>query len=102
MPTVSVIVPVYNTSEFLERCCSSLKAQTFEDWEAIFVDDGSRDSTWECLRTLHARHPEVRALRLSHNSGQQAATLAGMETCVDEADAVISMDVDLQLSLIHI
>ncbi len=96
---IYIILPCYNEELVVEESCRILLDYLHslpEDIRLLFVDDGSRDSTWECLRTLHARHPEVRALRLSHNSGQQAATLAGMETCVDEADAVISMDVDLQ------
>ncbi len=76
---IYIILPCYNEELVVEESCRILLDYLHslpEDIRLLFVDDGSRDSTWECLRTLHARHPEVRALRLSHNSGQQAATLA--------------------------
>lgn len=44
MPEISVIIPVYNVESFLPRCLDSLKAQTFSDWEAICIDDGSKDA----------------------------------------------------------
>ncbi len=62
----------------------------------LYVDDGSYDGTWDCIAEMCRTYPQVRGLRLSHNVGQQAATLAGIEACVDAAEAVISMDVDLQ------
>ena len=45
MPKISVIVPVYNVRDYLEKCVSGVRAQTFGDWEAICVDDGSTDSS---------------------------------------------------------
>ena len=48
-PAISVITPVYKVEAFLERCLRSLQAQTFQDWEAILVDDGSPDRCPEIL-----------------------------------------------------
>ena len=45
MPMISVIVPVYNVEQYLERCVRSICAQTFKDLEIILVDDGSKDSS---------------------------------------------------------
>ncbi|MEG0011038.1 MAG: glycosyltransferase, partial [Muribaculaceae bacterium] len=45
MPTVSVIVPIYNTERFLNRCVDSILAQTFKDIEIILVNDGSKDNS---------------------------------------------------------
>ena len=78
MPTVSVIVPVYNTSEFLERCCSSLKAQTFEDWEAIFVDDGSRDKSPAMVDDFAKRDSRIKVVHQA-NGGLSAARNSGLE-----------------------
>ena len=45
MATVTVVVPVYNMPQYLPRCFESIRAQSFSDWEAILVDDGSTDSS---------------------------------------------------------
>ena len=63
---IYIILPCYNEELVVEESCRILLDYLHslpEDIRLLFVDDGSRDSTWECLRTLHARHPEVRALR---------------------------------------
>ena len=54
MPRVSVVVPVYNVEEYLEECLDSLLAQTFEDFEAILVDDGSTDRSAAIAAALRA------------------------------------------------
>ena len=96
---IYIVLPCYNEELVVgasARILLDYVATLPYDIRLLFVDDGSSDSTWECLKVLHSLHPEVRALRLSHNCGQQVATLAGIKACVDEAAAVISMDVDLQ------
>lgn len=45
MPTISIIIPIYNSEKYLRRCLDSIKAQTFKDFEAILIDDGSTDSS---------------------------------------------------------
>ena len=50
MPKVSIIVPVYNTSQYLEKCLSSLINQTLKDIEIICIDDGSEDDNKKCQR----------------------------------------------------
>ena len=54
VPRVSVVVPVYNVEEFLETCLDSLLAQTYTDFEAILVDDGSTDRSAEIARRYAA------------------------------------------------
>ena len=44
-PTISVIVPVYNTEKYLRRCIDSVLAQTYQDFELLLIDDGSKDSS---------------------------------------------------------
>lgn len=96
---IYIILPCYNeelvVAESARLLLGYLDTLSFE-CRLLFVDDGSTDATWKCISELHGRCSRVKGLRLSHNVGQQAATLAGLEACVGEADAMISMDVDLQ------
>ena len=62
----------------------------------LFVDDGSKDSTWEKISSLHQENPLFSGLKLSHNRGHQNALIAGLMTAREPADIVISMDADLQ------
>lgn len=63
----------------------------------VFVNDGSKDSTWEIIKKLHADAPEYfSGIDLAHNSGHQNAVLAGLMSVKDICDAAISMDADLQ------
>jgi len=72
-PLVSVIVPVYNRAALLPRLIESLKAQTFDRLEMVFVDDGSDDGSLEIMR----QHDEIRALH-QDNRGPAAARNAGL------------------------
>jgi glycosyltransferase involved in cell wall biosynthesis len=63
----------------------------------VFVNDGSKDSTWDIIKKLHADAPEYfSGIDLAHNSGHQNAVLAGLMSVKDICDAAISMDADLQ------
>ena len=64
----------------------------------LFVNDGSRDATWDIIAALHAADKRVRGLNLARNVGHQAAIMAGMMTAKDWADAVITIDADLEPS----
>jgi glycosyltransferase involved in cell wall biosynthesis len=94
-PEVSVVVPAFNEAAgiaaFLEQlfgvlreCCAS-----FEVW---VVDDGSRDATWECLRTEIARYPQLHGLRFTRNFGKEAAILAGLRQAHGQAVVIIDAD----------
>ncbi len=72
MPSVSVIVPVYNTEKYLPRCLESLVEQTLEDIEIICVDDGSSDSSPVILDDYASRFPKVRAIH-TENRGVSSA-----------------------------
>lgn len=90
---ISVIVPSYNEEDNVKVCAEALKEVLCgEDFEIIFVDDGSSDKTWE--RISEASGENVRGLRLSRNFGKEAAIRAGLEEARGEAAAVI--DCDLQ------
>jgi dolichol-phosphate mannosyltransferase len=98
LPVLSVVVPAFNEAEnvaLLYRLVSEvLQGCIPQQWELIFIDDGSRDATWSAISQLAAETPNVRGIRLSRNFGHQYALLAGMEMA--DGQAVIMMDCDLQ------
>lgn len=57
--TVSIIVTIYNTIQYLERCVHSIMSQTFDDYEVLFVDDASTDSSKKLLRTILSEYPSM-------------------------------------------
>lgn len=77
VPAVSVLMPTFNQSAFLSRALQSLMAQTFGDWEAVIVDDGSTDATSALLDTID--DPRVSCLRLTRNGGLGAALNHALE-----------------------
>ena len=74
----SIIVPVYNVAPYLRECLDSLMAQTFADWEAICVDDGSTDGSAAILDDYATRDSRIMVLR-QENSGVSAARNRGLE-----------------------
>ncbi len=100
-----IVVPCYNESEVIFETAKRLeeKFQNLQDKkyisntsEIIFVDDGSRDDTWEKIQQLNTKNKIFTGVKLSRNRGHQNALLAGLETAKGNCDAVISMDADLQ------
>ena len=72
------------------------KGKIDEGSRIVFVNDGSKDRTWELISELHKQDPVFSGINLSRNRGHQNALLAGLMTVKDHADMVISMDADLQ------
>ncbi len=104
-PTLYLAVPCFNEQEVLQETANRLQeklgemmvAGTISDHSRIlFIDDGSKDATWEIIDSLHKSNSLVCGLKLSHNQGHQNALLAGLMTAKEYADCVISMDADLQ------
>ncbi len=97
MPELSVVAPAYNEAElieaFVQRTHAALKS-TGKSFEIIVVDDGSHDTTFLKLAELREQFPELKAIRLSRNFGQEAAVHAGL--CHATGQAVIVCDADLQ------
>ena len=100
-----LVIPCYNEEEVLPETSKRLKEKITSLAEAgkidmasriVFVNDGSRDKTWEIIRSLHEQDPVFSGINLSRNRGHQNALLAGLMTVKDHADMVISMDADLQ------
>lgn len=104
--TLYIVVPCYKeeavlpeTSKRLRAKVESLQAQgkISDKSRVMFVNDGSKDRTWEIISDLHKETPQVfSGVNLSRNRGHQNALLAGLMTAVNYADMVISMDADLQ------
>jgi len=100
-----LVIPCYNEEEVLPETSSRLKdklssliekGKIASDSRIVFVNDGSRDRTWEIIKELHDTDVLFSGINLSRNRGHQNALLAGLMTVKDHADMVISMDADLQ------
>lgn len=95
---VSIVIPVFNSSvldELADRIDRVFQAAPGHEYEIVFVDDASPNSSvWPTLERLAATRPNVQAIQLSRNFGQQPATLCGLHACA--GDVVITMDDDLQ------
>jgi glycosyltransferase involved in cell wall biosynthesis len=94
---LSVVVPCMNEEEGLgetNRRLSAVLEQAAVNFEIIYIDDGSTDSTLDVLRDLQAHDTRVRLIRLSRNFGHQIAITAGLEHA--SGDAVVIIDADLQ------
>lgn len=100
-----IVVPCYNEEEVLPETTHRLKekmtalmaeGKIAENSRVLFVNDGSKDRTWELLQEYHRVDKLFSCLTLSRNRGHQNALLAGLMTAKDKADMVISMDADLQ------
>ncbi len=97
MPSVDIIVPVYNEQDVLPLFHQRIKdvMQTCDvDWKVIFVDDGSSDDSLETMQSLHETDPKFGYLSLSRNFGKEYALTAGLDHA--SADAAVVIDVDLQ------
>lgn len=66
METISVIIPVYNRADVLERCVNSVLAQSYTDFEIILVDDGSTDGSQQLCFKLASQDKRIRAAHIRH------------------------------------
>ncbi|MBQ7885762.1 MAG: glycosyltransferase [Clostridia bacterium] len=83
-PKVSVIIPVYNCEKFLPQCIDSLRVQTLEEIELIFVCDASPDNSLSILREYEAQDSRIRVIAFEENRGVSAARNAGIELASGE------------------
>lgn len=100
-----IVVPCYNEQDVLPETARRLRRKLEELIEAgrisacsrvLFVNDGSKDKTWELIVQLHEECPLFSGVDLSRNRGHQNALLAGLMTAKDRCDMAVSMDADLQ------
>lgn len=97
-PALSVVVPCYNEeaviAETHRRLAAACRAAVGEDFELLYVNDGSKDGTWRLLSDLVAADHQVRAIDLSRNFGHQLAVSAGLSQA--RGQRVLMIDADLQ------
>ncbi|NLS29337.1 putative glycosyltransferase [Sphingomonas sp. S2M10] len=97
-PQLSVVVPCYNEEACLDmlhgRVSAAARAAVGDSYEIVFVNDGSRDRSWEVMQRLSAADPHLVAINLSRNHGHQLALTAGLDLCAGEQ--ILIIDADLQ------
>lgn len=100
-----VVLPCYNEEEVLGETSKRLlelygkmisEGTVSPESKIVFVDDGSRDRTWEIISGLCEQNDIYRGVKLAHNAGHQNALLGGLMTVKDECDCAVSIDADLQ------
>ena len=105
MEKLYVVIPCYNEKEVLEETRRRLKEKLFslinnkkisKESKVIFVNDGSKDKTWDLICSFHVKDKLFGGINLSRNRGHQNALVAGLLTVRDNCDISISMDADLQ------
>ena len=104
MPTVWLVIPCYNeelvlpiTIPIITRKMNEIKEKNLvSDYRIAFVDDGSKDSTWEIISNFCCKDNCYLGIKLSRNKGHQNALIAGMMYAKDKCDCVITLDADLQ------
>lgn len=104
-PCLTIVVPCYNEEEVFKETSKQLTTvlnDLIKDSlishksKLLFVDDGSRDRTWEFIQEESKENPYVTGLKLAKNVGHQNALIAGLETASKQSDCVVSIDADLQ------
>ncbi len=100
-----LVIPCYNEEAVLHETAKQLlvkmnsmfdRGMISRESKIMFVNDGSRDRTWEIIKELHESNPIYSGVKLSRNKGHQNALLAGLMTAKEKADMAISLDADLQ------
>ncbi len=94
---ISVVIPLYNEEESLPELHEWIKRVMDENqfsYELIFIDDGSKDKSWQIIENLQDNYAEVRGIKFRRNYGKSAALFCGFEEA--QGDVVITMDADLQ------
>ena len=107
--TLYMVIPCYNEEAVLHETAARLqekytdlreKGMISAESRIVFVNDGSKDSTWQIISELHEAEPDFfSGINLAHNAGHQNAVLAGLMTVKDQCDMAISMDADLQYDI---
>lgn len=97
-PLISVVIPTYNEEDSLVELSNSLERvlnrETKNNYEVLFIDDGSTDSTFSVMREINKKNPKFRAIRFRRNYGKSAALSVGFKAA--KGAVIITMDADLQ------
>ena len=94
---ISVVIPLLNEEESIKELylwiAKVMQANSFS-YEVIFIDDGSTDTSWSIIDSLHKQHPQIKAIQFLRNFGKSQALHAGF--AMAQGDVIITMDADLQ------
>jgi len=94
---ISVVIPLLNEEESIKELylwiAKVMQTNSFT-YEVIFIDDGSTDTSWSIIDSLHKQHPQIKAIQFLRNFGKSQALHAGF--AIAQGDVVITMDADLQ------
>lgn len=105
MKLVSIVVPVYHSAkslpELMERMSALADRERDNEFEFVFVDDGSGDDSFDVLQDLMSKDARVRIVKLSRNFGSNPAIMAGLASAAGDAVAVIAADLQDSPELIH-
>lgn len=96
-PALTIVIPAYNEAENLEELDTQIRESidgAFDDWEIVYVDDGSSDGTYELLQSLAAEYSNVRVVKFWRNFGKANALAAGFDNA--RGELIATMDADLQ------
>ena len=96
MPYVSVVIPAYNAADFVIDAYRSIVDQTIDDWEIIFVNDGSQDDTLSIIQSLASTDKRVKVVDLALNSGPACARNSAL--AIAEGDWIAMLDADDRFS----
>lgn len=105
MTTVWLVIPCYNENEIIRDTANQLALTVRELMgrgvishysKILFVNDGSKDGTWEIIEALHKENPVFEGIDILKNTGQQNALMAGLMSAREYVDAAITLDADLQ------
>lgn len=97
MSLLSVVIPAYNEGAMIHKTAevvSSLLSENNIEYEIIFVNDGSKDTTWEEIVNASANNKNIKGVCFSRNFGKEGAVFAGLEHA--SGDCCVVMDCDLQ------
>ncbi|WP_409968321.1 glycosyltransferase [Bengtsoniella intestinalis] len=91
MPNISIIVPIYQAEDFVERCVQSVVNQTFQDWELLLIDDGSRDNSGAICKDLAEKDSRIRYFH-KKNGGVSTARNYGLREATGDTIAFLDAD----------
>src|SRR5699024_10368844 len=84
MKTVSIIIPVYNTAEYIEKCIQSVLDQSYKHIELIVIDDCSTDNSYENLTKFKNEHDQIKLFKFNQNKGPGAVRNFGLTKATGE------------------
>lgn len=94
---ISIVIPLFNEDESLPELSSWIEKVMTDNsfsYEVLFIDDGSKDNSWQVIQTLAAKNPNIKGIKFTRNYGKSAALYVGFEQAI--GDVVITLDADLQ------